>query len=300
MTAIPLDSVHRLDFKNLEYIFKSKSISYQYTANQCTASKRIFQSAQKVRILGMTANYEADNIPGFRSSTIKKRRALLPLLNDAHEQTDILAQQFEGDFYIEKYATEYYFKKYAPQYDVLHLSLYPGLNQQSMDKNYLAFSEDGHQQEDNFLVTTEIQALPLHVGLTVLNYSKIDCRQMSNANGLMAISAAFMYAGSQAVLYNLWSNKSDFLPAILSSYYQNLQANLPKDRALQKAKLDYLKASNDTTAHPAYWASLLQFGALDPLEISEPVIHIWWFVLPIAFIGILGWWCLQGLKQRKK
>jgi hypothetical protein len=123
---------------------------------------------------------------------------------------------------------------------------------------------------------------------------------MSNANSLMAISAAFMYAGSQAVLYNLWSNKSDFLPAILSSYYQNLQAALPKDRALQKAKLDYLKASNDTTAHPAYWASLLQFGALDPLEISEPVIHIWWFVLPIAFIGLLGWWCLQGLKQRKK
>lgn len=301
LTAVPLDSVHRLDFKNLEYIFKSKSIAYQHTASSCTVVSTAFQNSKQARILGMSARYELNNTPSFRAENIKSRRALLSPMPNANQQTDLLAQQFEGDFYTDKYATEYYFKKFASQYDVLHLALHTACSSATKEEGlFLAFSEDAYPKEDNFLNIKEVQSLKLKAGLTVLPFTQVEANNRASTQGIMSLSASFLYAGSEAVVYSLWANSSDFTPEILTGFYQQLQGAFPKDVALQKAKLDYLNQAEGIAAHPAYWASLIQLGRLDPLEISEPVIHIWWFVLPIAFIGFLGWWCLQALKQRRK
>jgi hypothetical protein len=82
-------------------------------------------------------------------------------------------------------------------------------------------------------------------------------------------------------------------------FYENLKQKVDKDVALRQAKLKYLKNAKGIEAHPAYWAGYIVLGNYQAIEVSESVTYIWWFVIPIAFLGFLGWWSLQALRQRR-
>ena len=61
---------------------------------------------------------------------------------------------------------------------------------------------------------------------------------------------------------------------IIQTLYQKLKANFTKDEALQAAKITYLENEADLiTAHPFYWAGLVQLGnakALNRSNLNSP------------------------------
>ncbi len=298
LTDIPVDSVHNINFNNLDFLLKQKIISYNFSASlYLSCSKK--GPLDNNKILGMSATYTDQVKADFRHESIINLRNNLRKSTHAAKEIDLLSQKYEGDFYNDKYATEYYLKDYAGEYNVLHLALQALVNQFQPGASCIALAEDAYQKEDNFLTVNEIVQLDLNASLVTLSNCSSYYGQLKRGEGLIAFGRSFMYAGCPALLMTLWNQKETYQPLLIDCFYQNVIAGMPKDKALQMAKIQFLNKAEGLNAHPAFWASFIQIGNSDAIQISEPVIHIWWFILPIAFLAFLGWWSLQALRQRR-
>lgn len=298
LTDIPLDSVHKINFPNLAFLLKQKSISYNYSATYWLNQFKQKNAPINNQILAMGATYKDEEIPTFRTQKQQTWRKKLQPFNGASSEVDSLSVKYAGDFYTNRYATEYYLKRYAPKYGLLHLAVHGLINQQNPEYSCLALAEDGYESEDNFLFVNEIKQLEMNASLVVLSNCPTAYGQQQRGEGSLALGASFAYAGASAVVLSLWQQQENYAPEVMDYFYKNLKNKMPKDEALRQAKLHYLKSAKGIQAHPAFWASYVQFGNNEAIEISEPVTYSWWFVIPIAFVGFLGWWSMRALRQR--
>ena len=97
--------------------------------------------------------------------------------------------------------------------------------------------------------------------LVVLSACKTGYGQLQKGEGVISLARAFAYSGCPSVMTTLW-NAHDEASAFLSErLYEHLKAGLPKDEALQKAKLDFLNSDiRSRYQHPHYWANLILIG----------------------------------------
>ncbi|MCH2023302.1 MAG: CHAT domain-containing protein [Saprospiraceae bacterium] len=299
LTDIPMDSVHNINFPELAYILKQKSISYNYSSTLWYRQSKNSASSINNEILGMAATYKNETIPGFRTDRSRFLRTSIIQSNSAEKEMIFLASKYDGDFYTDRYTSEYYLKEYAPLYGVIHLAVQGLVNQKSPEYSCLVLSEDGYEAEDNFLRINEIKQLDLDASMVVLSNCESGYGKHHRGETIISLGRSFMFAGSSSLVMSLWQQKTDYYAKLLDNFYENLKANMDKDIALQNAKLKYLKTTEGIDAHPAYWAGFVQIGNYDAIEISEPVTHIWWFIFPIGFIAFLGWWSMQALRQRR-
>jgi CHAT domain-containing protein len=85
-----------------------------------------------------------------------------------------------------------------------------------------------------------------------------------NNEGVMSLSRAFVYAGCESTINSLWKADDRATSTILKQFHIYLQEGYSKSRALQQAKLDYIK-SNALYKSPAYWAHLVLMGNMEPV-----------------------------------
>ncbi len=281
----------------LPYLIKNKSINYNYSANLWLQNLNPQKKAINNKILGMAITYQNVKVADFRPLSIQHlRQVLVPTLGTA-EELSLLEGKYDGDYYIDKYTSEFYFKKYASQYGVIHLALHGFVDTKHPESSSLIFTEDLNQKEDNLLTINEIKQLDLNCNLVVLSACQTGYGQYQKGEGVISLGRSFMYAGTPAVIMTLWQLSDYSAPVIMDYFYKNLKAGLPKDEALQQAKLEYLTHTKGLAAHPAFWAAYIQLGNYDNIPIKEPVTHIWWFIIPIVLMGLLGWWSMQALRQ---
>jgi CHAT domain-containing protein len=134
----------------------------------------------------------------------------------------------------------------------------------------------------------EILALPLQ------NKQLVIIASCNSANGVLqeheasiSLTYAFMRAGSSAVIGASWQAHNRASIMITESFQQYLDTGLPKDVALQKAKLDFMKSNKSLDLnHPFYWANLSLTGsnrALSPTK-SSLFWYIWFSVILVSLI----------------
>ncbi len=75
---------------------------------------------------------------------------------------------------------------------------------------------------------------------------------------------------------------------MIQEFYKNLDASLPKDKALRNAKLTYLETVDDELlTHPYYWSGFMISG--DTAALQTDASYLWWLLLlgiPILFVTI--------------
>ena len=301
LTKLPLDHVHAVNFPSLAYLLKEKQISYNYSSRSWLNDRNYAKHAINYDVLAMGATYEEEEVPDFRTVAQQRIRHHLPAFMRAVSELDSLSSNYAGDFYTNRYATEYYLKDYAARYGIIHLALHGRLDAVNPEYSSLLLAEDGDDDNDNFLMAREIKELSLNTALVVLSHCATGGHhQDPRGAGITAVGSSFMYAGNTALVVSLWQPPKDSSGAIIMSYfYQNLKNKMPKDKALQQAKLKYLQSARGRAGHPTFWAGYVQIGNTSAIEINEPIIYIWWFIIPIAFLGFLGWWSMQALRQRR-
>ena len=74
-----------------------------------------------------------------------------------------------------------------------------------------------------------------------------------------------------------------------------LKEGLPKDQALQKAKLDYIATAQGRTRAPQYWAGLVLIGDTAPIDLSRSSGSILFWILGVILIIIV----VAVLKRKK-
>lgn len=192
-----------------------------------------------------------------------------------------------GNLLLGAEADSAHFQQEAPQYRFLHLSTYAAGCDSAFRQPWIALSG-----EPSRLSLSDIASLQLDADMAVLSYAEAGTALCPGPSGLLNLSRAFAAAGCPSTLFTLWKPDEEASEAILTSFYQNLREGMPKDKALQQAKIAWLHAhrGDAVKSDPARWAPLIQTGNPAPIE-HKPTNSLLW--LAAGALGlVLGriWW----------
>ncbi|WP_460970129.1 CHAT domain-containing protein [Spirosoma migulaei] len=140
---------------------------------------------------------------------------------------------------------------------------------------------------------TSAELLP--VELVGLSACKTGVGAHQRGEGVFSLARGFASLGVPSILTTLWNVESQATYDLTERFYAKLAEGLPKDLALQQAKLDYLANVDLSGQLPNRWAGLLLVGNTTPLQTS-PKLGVWSIGLIIIALGSVWWW----FRRRKR
>jgi CHAT domain-containing protein/Tfp pilus assembly protein PilF len=171
-------------------------------------------------------------------------------------------------------ATEPEFRKLAGKHAILHLGTHAEMNALAplYSKLVLSKVDSSHGTgEDGYLHAYEIYELQLDAELVVLNACETAAGTDDSGEGIRSLGYSFAYAGCPSLVASLWQIDERSSSEIISRFYEELAAGVPKHVALQRAKLHYLDHAPEELASPFFWAGHVLIGSVAPLDIAP-----WW------------------------
>jgi len=126
--------------------------------------------------------------------------------------------------------------------------------------------------------------------LLVLSACKTGVGQNQRGEGVFSLARGFAALGIPSTITTLWSVEDQPTYELTKLFYHYLDQGLPKDEALQKAKLDWLEKGGAADALPSQWAGMILVGDTAPLVMDG----LQFIVLGLGLLGlgVLGgvWW----------
>jgi CHAT domain-containing protein len=123
----------------------------------------------------------------------------------------------------------------------------------------LALSPDA--ENDGYLTPLELLDLDIPADLAVLSACETARGREYRADGILGLSRAFMYAGAPRVICSLWKVDDRATSALMTKFYERWRAGSSAADALREAQ-EHVR-SQETWAHPYYWAAWVLWGLGD-------------------------------------
>jgi CHAT domain-containing protein/tetratricopeptide (TPR) repeat protein len=286
------EPVEELPYNKLHYLLQDYSIRYSYSAALLLENKKGQakpSSKETLNLYVFAGNYDVVDSNLLERTLLQQkiRKQLIPLPAVVAELNQLKRLFKEGHYYSGAAANELNFKKQATKMDVLHLAMHGILNTNYPFASSLIFTENHDSIEDNFLYAYEISQLNFSANLVVLSACETGYGRFEQGEGVMSLARSFMYAGVPSLVVSLWQVNDASTALIMQAFYTYLKEGLPKDLALRKAKLDYLKVGTGIAAHPAYWAPFIQIGTADALVEKAGSKFGWWIGGFSLLLGML-------------
>ncbi len=257
--------VHR--FKSHAYLLRDYSISYAYSATQiCDLLVHPYQKAPKTM---------AAFAPDFRGNPY----GLSALQNNRREASSVSAM-FKGDLRDGAAASSAAFQKDASQYRMLLLATHGKASGNPNVPSYLAFSPTDSAFQ---MSVKDLYQMQLPAELVVLSACETNLGEYQEGEGVISLAKGFFHAGVRSLVATLWSVDDAKNADLMVQFFQRIKQGMPKDQALQQAKLNYLKIRPHDEAHPFYWAAAVATGEMAPLTFfsSWP----WWLLFTFLTLG---------------
>ncbi len=284
LVIIPDDELHYLPFEALQdennfYLLQKFSVQYLFSTSLIN-SKEPHNTATGFLSFAPFAD------KSYIDSTGEKLNQL--------PASSVEINAINGQNYFNEKATKQAFLKEANHYSTLHLATHASVDNINPDKSFIAFSPIN---ADFKLYAKEIYNLRLDsTDLVILSACETGAGQLVKGEGLMSLSRAFAYAGCKNIITSLWKAEDIATAYISTQLHLYLSKGFTKDRALQNAKLDFLKNEdiNPQLKTPNFWAHLIFIGNYEPASSSSN----WpWIALVIISFGIF-YLVLNRLKKR--
>jgi len=150
---------------------------------------------------------------------------------------------------------------------------------------------------DSAVYLSEVQQLAFpNTDLVVLSACNTGVGRYASGEGVFSMSRAFMTAGVPASLTNLWQVDDKVTYQLTESFYKYLQQGMPKDEALNKAKLELLTDGDKLHQMPYFWAAAILIGNTDAIDQPNTAnLYFWILISLLVFISALFF-----LVKRKK
>ncbi len=260
-----------------KYLIEKHSVSY--------ASSLLLWNEQ-LQVKKSTINKFGIYAPVYKKKITNPNRSNDSELIGANNEALQIAELFNADLFLGNKADKHEFMSHAKAYNVLHLAMHSNINNTDSEFSNLLFSDN---QDDGKLFISELYSIQLNADLVVLSACNTAVGNLKKGEGLVNVSKAFTYAGVPSTVTSLWKVPDKETSQIMISFYQYLKEGKPKNKALQLAKLDYLKNTTDQTLkHPYYWAGFVISGDTSPITKPTPfgkyVLGISIFFLGIFFL----------------
>jgi CHAT domain-containing protein len=170
-----------------------------------------------------------------------------------------------------------------PEFRVVQIYSHAAADSSSMDPVlYMA---------DSAVYLTDIQKLKLsHTALIVLSACNTGVGYTAVGEGIFSLSRGFRMAGIPSTVTNLWQADNQATYQLTEIFYKFIKMGMPKDVALQKAKLEFLKDDKTDHSLPYYWGATIVLGdttALNTVANSNPVLHVLLLVAGLLLALIL-------------
>jgi CHAT domain-containing protein/Flp pilus assembly protein TadD len=278
------------DFRDLPYLIAENSISYAVSATLLFNNFRKAGKKDERRLLAFAPTY--DNIKHVDiKSLINKRseRNFLMPIPGVQKEVENISQIFNSSVFEDKQATEANFKAKAGNFGVLHLAMHTIINDENPLYSKLVFYQNDDKQNDGLLNTYELFNMDLNAQLAVLSACNTGAGLLRRGEGIISLARGFFYAGVPSIVMTLWSVEDYSGVELMTSFYSALSEGKTKDVALQQAKLNYLRNSDQLKAHPHFWAAYVNIGDTTPLLMSKKIHNLWLYIGLCALLiaGIL-------------
>ncbi|MCF7560565.1 CHAT domain-containing protein [Sabulilitoribacter multivorans] len=201
---------------------------------------------------------------------------------------------FNGSFFINENASKKIFKNEANEHKIIHIGTHAESNNITPELSRLIFAKN-NPNDNNSLYTYEIYNESLNSNLAILTACETGKPSYQAGEGMISLAHAFNYAGSESILTSLWKIDEQSSAKIIELFYDNIKNGLPKDQALQKAKIDYIVNAEGRTVAPQYWAGLVLIGDTAPIDLQITSYLIWYILVTVFIILALVFF----LKRRK-
>ena len=179
-----------------------------------------------------------------------------------------IEENYPCDAYLNQDAHKQLLLEKAGDYQIIHISSHGEANsgQPLSSKIYLPSGPDSSMKMD--LYGYEIFSLPLNAEMVVLSACETGLGHLQKGEGLMSLGRAFAAVGVSSQVASLWIIDDQSTAEIMGFFYKNLADGMARGKALQQAKLSYLKVASADRAHPALWAGMVIYGETGPLTQS--------------------------------
>ena len=264
------------DFSQKTYLTKQYIIDYQYslTLKEVLVNKPI-PSREWVGFA-----------PQFSSKLIASTRSNLGTLEFNVKEIESIQQLTGGQKHSGLNATKDQFLNSLNKYAVYHLATHAVADQTANQSPYLAFSLT---TKDWKLTVKDIYKLDMPSEMVVLSACNSGQGKLEKGEGMASLSRAFFYAGAKSTIMTQWQVNDKATATIMESFYGELNKGIPKNRALNTAKNNYLSMQkNQLYAHPFYWAGFTPIGSMEAVSFAPKHHYLWWLfaaamILLLAF-----------------
>lgn len=203
----------------------------------------------------------------------------------AKDLAENYSRLFNGNSFLNENASKQIFTEQAREHKIIHIGTHAESDNVSPEFSRLIFAKKT-EEENNSLYTYEIYNQNLSSNLAILTACETGKPTFQPGEGMISLAHAFNYAGSESILTSLWKIDEQSSANIIENFYSHLKMGLPKDEALQKAKLDYLSTAKGRTLSPQYWAGLVLIGDASPIDLSPS--NLWWIWALLVLVLLLG------------
>jgi CHAT domain-containing protein len=274
---IDQENYAELDYGDYNYLLKKHPLRYDFSLSAALENTETKQN--KKGLIAFAPSYKKSN-----RKVLNKEMNFYPLNNAEHE-VHWLDQVLGAEAYFEENAQETTFKS-KNNLRIQHLAMHGFLNEEDDLFSGLVFAKPT-DQEDGILYAYEIYDMELNCDLVCLSACNTGIGKLQKGEGVMSLGRAFKHAGSASVCMSLWVSEDQQNRTLMQNFYKGLRDKLPKDIALQKAKLSLLK--NDSKQFPHFWAAYILMGSNKAISFNQGYANYFWggIILLTLILGLM-------------
>lgn len=256
---IPGNFLYYLPFETLttnedlkDYIVLSKTVSYHYSfALLFQENTHHFNNSSIKR--------ETAGFAPFSQNDSNITRSGLPQLPYSNDEFGPLT----NNIHVSSDATKKRFLSEASRYSLIHLATHASTDDSIA--NWIQFYPENTNDIETKLYVQEIYNLNLPITeLVILSACETAGGTATFGEGLLSLSRAFTYAGSDGVVSTLWKTEDKVSAFLMTQLHKYLHRQIPAEKALQMAKIDLLKDKSIGSQYktPNYWGNFIYLGKI--------------------------------------
>jgi CHAT domain-containing protein len=213
-------------------------------------------------------------VEGASRETVRAAAPDLPLgpLPETEEEVRAISALYKGDtVHIGNHATESAFKKEASRYRILHLATHGFVASGAPMYSGLIFSND--EENDGILEAREVADMTLGADLAVLSACDTGSGRISEGEGMVGLSWAFLAAGCPTTIVSQWKADSAATAKLMIELHRRITQGDSAAQALRRAQKSLMRS--ETHWHPYYWAPFIVVGrdhAISPSGRTEAIV----------------------------
>ena len=253
MATIPFEALitdkvteQNRDFANLPYLINDYIVSYQYSVS-LLLNPSIESSARES--IALFAPVE------FKSQT-------LSTLPGTEQEVNDIANLFAGssasvEMFLKHEATPEAVKsEQVERSKYLHFATHGIIDEDKPAKSQICLAS--FSDEDGHLYSGDIYNLQLSADLVVLSACETGLGKISRGEGIIGLTRALIFAGSNNLLVSLWSVNDASTSYLMTDFYRAMLQGNDYETAVRYAKLGIIKSGK--YSFPYYWAPFVLVG----------------------------------------